>query len=337
MRTTLPGITLLAPGATAMRPTVATTSPLRVARKRLAEQHRLGGTGERIAPQHHRHGAGMPGFAEKLDVEIGLSDDGGHDAERLVARLQHRSLLDVDFDVGRDLIARIGGGRDVVRRFAVGLDRVARASRRCGPPVSGFRCGTRPRTPRTRTASRESASPPRRRRRARRSRTAAACRARMKCSAARMPAITPNGPSYFPASITVSMCEPISRRLAPSKPPAHGAERVLGNLEPGLAHPARRRDRRRAGARARGTAAPAGPARPRSRRAHRPSLRRARRAHRSRLGREQPLRLLISRAAASQSAGGAESRSFLASSKPCIPSRHCSAIDRAFHRLDQQQ
>src|SRR2546421_919206 len=36
-----------------------------------------------------------------------------------------------------------------------------------------------------------------------------------KCSAARIPAITPKGPSYLPASITVSMWEPISRRLAP--------------------------------------------------------------------------------------------------------------------------
>ena len=35
------------------------------------------------------------------------------------------------------------------------------------------------------------------------------------------------------------MCEPISRRLRalPFEPPAHGAERVLGDLEPGRAHP----------------------------------------------------------------------------------------------------
>jgi hypothetical protein len=31
-------------------------------------------------------------------------------------------------------------------------------------------------------------------------------------SAARMPAMTPSGPSYLPASITVSMCEPIRSR-----------------------------------------------------------------------------------------------------------------------------
>ena len=34
-----------------------------------------------------------------------------------------------------------------------------------------------------------------------------------------MPATTPSGPSYLPASITVSMCEPISSRLPSPKRP----------------------------------------------------------------------------------------------------------------------
>ena len=84
MTTTLAGITLVAPGATAMRPTVATTSPLRLARERLAEQHRFGGAGKRVAPQQHRHRAGMAGFAEEFHVEIGLPDDRRDDAERLL-------------------------------------------------------------------------------------------------------------------------------------------------------------------------------------------------------------------------------------------------------------
>ena len=40
---------------------------------------------------------------------------------------------------------------------------------------------------------------------------------------------------------------------------------------------------------------------------------------------------------ASAVSGRAISRSFFASSKPCMPTRHCSAIDRALDRLDQQQ
>ena len=91
-----------------------------LARKPLTQQHRLRGTGERIAAQHHRHRAGVARFAQKLDVEIGLPDDRGHHAERLVARFQHRPLLDVDFDVGRGLIApgrrRAGCRRAICRR-----------------------------------------------------------------------------------------------------------------------------------------------------------------------------------------------------------------------------
>ncbi len=83
------------------------------ARQRFAEQHRFGGAGERVTPQHHRHGAGMAGLAEKFHVEIGLPDDRRDDAERLAARFQHRALLDVDLHIGGRLIAGIGGGGDV--------------------------------------------------------------------------------------------------------------------------------------------------------------------------------------------------------------------------------
>ena len=80
-----------------------------------------------------------------------------------------------------------------------------------------------------------------------------------------MPAITPNGPSYMPASITVSMCEPISRRFSPGADrAAHGAKRVLADLQALLRASRRRPDRRRADARASETAAPAVPARPKS-------------------------------------------------------------------------
>ncbi len=95
------------------------------ARQRFAEQHRFRGARERVTPQHHRHGAGVAGFAQEFDVEISLPDDRHYNAERLTAGFQHRTLLDVDFDIGGCFIAGIRGGRDRVRRSAVGLDGVA--------------------------------------------------------------------------------------------------------------------------------------------------------------------------------------------------------------------
>ena len=97
---------------------------LGVARKAFAQQHRLGGPGERVAPHRHRNGAGMAGFAQKFDVQVGLPDDRRDDAERLVARLQHRPLLDVHLDIGGGLVARVGGGRDVGSGLAVRGERV---------------------------------------------------------------------------------------------------------------------------------------------------------------------------------------------------------------------
>ena len=64
-------------------------------------------------------------------------------------------------------------------------------------------------------------------------------RAASSCTA-RMPTTTPSGPSYLPASITVSMCEPIRRRLLSSgrQCPRNGTERVLRHRHAGIAHPA---------------------------------------------------------------------------------------------------
>ena len=81
--TTLAGITLVGAGRDRDAPDGRHDLALRLARERLAEQHRFGGAGERVAPQQHRHGAGMAGFAEEFDVEIGLPDDRRDDAERL--------------------------------------------------------------------------------------------------------------------------------------------------------------------------------------------------------------------------------------------------------------
>ena len=88
----------------------------------------------------------------------------------------------MDLDIGGGFVARVGGGGDVGRGFAVGRDRVAERHAVAVGELPAFRGRKRRRRPRMTTASRESASLPRRRRPARRCRTAAACPARAKCS-----------------------------------------------------------------------------------------------------------------------------------------------------------
>ena len=62
VNTTSPGITLIAPGCASMRPTVPTSSGVAL-RDALDGEHALGGGGERVAPQAHRHRAGVAGRA----------------------------------------------------------------------------------------------------------------------------------------------------------------------------------------------------------------------------------------------------------------------------------
>ena len=86
-----------------------------LARDLFQRQRHLGGAGERIVPQIHRHGAGVAGLAGHRDAQPALADDAGDDAERLALRLQHRPLLDVHLDVARGILRPVGGGGNVVR------------------------------------------------------------------------------------------------------------------------------------------------------------------------------------------------------------------------------
>ena len=58
-----------------------------VARQLFGQQDHLGAAGECVAPQHHRHRAGMAGFAQQLDIQISLPGNRRHDAKRLVAMI----------------------------------------------------------------------------------------------------------------------------------------------------------------------------------------------------------------------------------------------------------
>ena len=106
----------------------------------------------------------------------------GDHADRQAFRLQHRSLLDVQLDVGEHFLAAARGLRDRVRRRARSRSSAWRmvmpaASR----GVEELRRRTCPRRRGCRAASCRSARPPRRRSRPPRSRAAGACRAA--CSA----------------------------------------------------------------------------------------------------------------------------------------------------------
>ena len=75
----------------------------------------FGGTRQRIAPQHHRHRAGMAGHAGEASPraasrpQIAVTTPTGE-----IQPLQHRALLDVQFDIGQQFAARPRGRADMV-------------------------------------------------------------------------------------------------------------------------------------------------------------------------------------------------------------------------------
>ena len=87
-------------------PTVAKHLAARLARQTLRRKDDFGGADERVAPQRHRHRAGMSRLTQEFDVEISLPGNRGDHAERLVAVLEHRPLFDMHLDIGRGYVAR---------------------------------------------------------------------------------------------------------------------------------------------------------------------------------------------------------------------------------------
>ena len=79
-------------------------------RDALDGEHALGRRRERVAPQVHRHRAGVAGLALQRDAQAREAVDGGDDADWQAFGFKHRSLLDVQLGIGhyRALFARHG-------------------------------------------------------------------------------------------------------------------------------------------------------------------------------------------------------------------------------------
>jgi hypothetical protein len=95
-------------------------------RETLGRQRHLGGARQRIAPQGHRHSAGMARLSGDGDAKAALPNNTGDHAERLVFGLQKRPLFDMDLDVGRGIGARVGGLRNVFDVLAIGFQRLGK-------------------------------------------------------------------------------------------------------------------------------------------------------------------------------------------------------------------
>jgi hypothetical protein len=74
------------------------------ARPLFDRQQHFGGSGQRIMPHRHRHGAGMAGDARDVDGRAGHAVDRGDDAERQTFLFQHRPLLDVHLDIAQGAV-----------------------------------------------------------------------------------------------------------------------------------------------------------------------------------------------------------------------------------------
>ena len=216
---TSPGMTLIAPGFASMRPTVPTSSGSSAARffRRRA----------RIPPPRpahrgavHGHGAGMARLAAQRDAKAGEAVDRGDHAHRQAFGLEHRALLDVELRVGENLaflrftLARCFGLQPELRRNACAIDVPRRPSSRA---PRGRACRRFARLPRSVVPKRTPSSSPK-------PTTSIAKGSLFFCvfsaSTHSMALITPSMPSYFPASRTVSRCEPSMRQGSPARSPS---------------------------------------------------------------------------------------------------------------------
>ena len=76
--------------------------------------------GERVLTMEHRHRAGMAGFAGKAAVQAAGAVNRLHYAERQTRLLQARPLLDMQFQIGGDIL-RAAGGMGDPRRIEPGI------------------------------------------------------------------------------------------------------------------------------------------------------------------------------------------------------------------------
>src|ERR1700732_4807853 len=71
-------------------------------------------TRQRVAPQHHRHRPGMAGHAGPAGSEPRGARDRAHDSDWQIEAFEHRSLLDMEFDIGQQFAARPRSRADMV-------------------------------------------------------------------------------------------------------------------------------------------------------------------------------------------------------------------------------
>ena len=203
-----------------MRPTVPTSSGWPRATRSTASTHSAA-RGERVAPQVHRHGAGVAGRAAQRDAQAREAVDRRHHADRQAFGLEHRPLLDVQLGVGEHVALL---PRDLWNRLRIQAELDAALA----PSVLPFgilrlehlrdRTFRQPRG--CRGAWCRSARLPRRRSRRPRSRTAVSCLRVRSTARIRWRPMTPSMPSYLPASRTVSRCEPSMRQGSPGRSPS---------------------------------------------------------------------------------------------------------------------
>ena len=230
-----PGTTFAAFGRISRMPVVATKWPVPARRRihapaRDDEQHERGGRERRIPAIVHRRRAGVIGGAVEHDLDAGDADDRGDEAEVDPVVLEHRALLDMQFEIARD-VASAAPAPSRCHVAADAVDGVGRASRRsdwCRPAACRrarppWR-GCRRRRRRIRSAPRRGNPRPRWRARAR---YRAACIARTTSSAA----MTPAGPSKRPPEGTVSECEPSMMVRASGSAPSRRPIRLARGID----------------------------------------------------------------------------------------------------------
>ena len=123
VKDTSPGMTLVAPGVAWMYPTVP-TSPLASVRQNssIAPMH---SAAPRVAAKRHRHRAGVPGHAGQPRGKPCRTSDRADHTDGQVLSFQHRPLLDVQFEIGKQLAPRPRRRADMIGVEAERDERIA--------------------------------------------------------------------------------------------------------------------------------------------------------------------------------------------------------------------
>ena len=98
--------------------------PALVARDVACREREARRAGQRVAPQMHRRRAGVRGLAAKGDLVTLGGEGAGDDSQRQAHRLEHRSLLDVELEVGGGAAQAAAGLEHAVEAHAAARQHV---------------------------------------------------------------------------------------------------------------------------------------------------------------------------------------------------------------------